>query len=114
MAASKSKRSARTAQHQAQPHPQPQAQADPQLKSYLFDTLKHLNRGFGVALAAFYRLQKQDRWQKPAIFPVSSLMDFRNRTEELRARANFELLHLISGREEQEVEKFSRLRRNRG
>ena len=41
-------------------------------------------------------------------------MDFRNRTEELRARANFELLHLFSGREEQEAEKFGRLRRSRG
>jgi hypothetical protein len=110
MAANKSKRSVRKAQHQLQPQHHP----DPQLKSDLFDTLKHLNRGFGVALTAFDRLQKQDRWQKPAIFPVSCLMDFRNRTEELRARANFELLHLFSGREEQEAEKFGRLRRDRG
>jgi hypothetical protein len=116
MAASKSKRSVRKAQHPPQPRPQPQPERhpDPQLKSYLFDTLKHLNRGFGIALAAFDRLQKQDRWQKPAIFPASSLMDFRNRTEELRARANFELLHLFSGREEQDAEKFGRLRRSRG
>ena len=110
MAANKATRSVRKAQHQ----PHSQRHPDPQLKSHLFDTLKHLNRGFGVALAAFDRLQKQDRWQKPAIFPVSCLMDFRNRTEELRARANFELLHLFSGREEQDAEKFGRLRRDRG
>ncbi|HEY7405948.1 MAG TPA: hypothetical protein VIB39_20650 [Candidatus Angelobacter sp.] len=110
MAASKSKRSARTAQHQAQPQQHPH----PQLKSQLFETLKHLNRGFGVALAAFDRLQKQDRWQKPGMFPTSCLLDYRNRTEELRARANFELLHFFSGREEREAEKFERLRRSRG
>jgi hypothetical protein len=117
MAASKSKRSVHKAQPEPQqPHlpqshlPQPQ-RPDPHLKSQLFETLKHLNRGFGVALAAFDRLQKLDRRR---MFPVSCLLDYRNRTEELRARANFELLHLFSGREEQEAEKFGRMRRNGG
>jgi hypothetical protein len=111
MAASKSKRSVHPAQLQAKPQaqlqPQTQRLPDPHLKSQLFETLKHLNRGFGVALVAFDRLQKLDRRR---IFPVSCLLDYRNRTEELRARANFELLHLFSGREEQEAEKFGRLR----
>jgi hypothetical protein len=67
MAASKSKRSV----HPAQPQPQSQQesqpkQPDPHMKSQLFETLKHLNRGFGVALAAFDR--------------VSCLLDYRNRT----------------------------------
>jgi hypothetical protein len=111
MAASKSKRSVRTAQPQAQPQSQTQHHPDPHLKSQLFETLKHLNRGFGVALAAFDRLQKLDRMR---MFPASCLLDYRHRTEELRSRANFELLHLFSGREEQEAEKFGRLRQNRG
>ncbi len=112
MAASKSKRSVHPAQPQAQPQQESQPkQPDPHMKSQLFETLKHLNRGFGVALAAFDRLQKLDRRR---MFPVSCLLDYRNRTEELRARANFELLHLFSGREEQDAEKFGRLRRSRG
>ncbi len=73
--------------------------------------MPHEHRGFGVALAAFDRLKKLDRLR---IFPASCLLDYRNRTEELRARTNFELLHLFSGREEQEAEKFGRLRQNRG
>jgi hypothetical protein len=111
MAASKSKRSVHPAQPQPQPQSQTQHHTDPHLKSQMFETLKHLNRGFGVALAAFDRLQKLDRRR---MFPVSCLLDYRNRTEELRARANFELLHLFSGREEQEAEKFGRMRRSRG
>ncbi len=110
MAASKSKRSVRTTQPQAQPQQrqsQTQPHGDPHLKSQLFEALKHMNRGFGVALTAFDRLQKLDRQR---MFPASCLMDYRHRTEELRSRANFELLQLFSGREEQEAEKFGRLR----
>jgi hypothetical protein len=81
----------------------------PQLKSQLFETLRHLNRGFGVALAAFDRLQRQDRLQKPGIFPWECLRDYRNRTEELRALANRDLLRLFAGREDQDVERFGRL-----
>ena len=40
-------------------HPQPKTckPTDPQLKAEFFEALRHLNRGFGVALAAFDRLQ---------------------------------------------------------
>ena len=53
MATSKAKRFNPLAQPQPQharrcPNPEP----DPQVKSQLFETLRHLNRGFGVALAA--------------------------------------------------------------
>jgi hypothetical protein len=83
---------------------------DPHVKSQLFETLRHLNRGFGIALAAFDRLQRLDRLQKPSIFPLDCLPDFRNRTEELRAVANRDLLRLFAGREDHDAELFGRLR----
>jgi hypothetical protein len=82
---------------------------DPQLKSHLLETLRHLNRGFGVALAAFDRLQRQDRLQKPGIFPHHCLDDYRNRTEALRALANRDLLRLFAGREDQDAARFGHL-----
>ena len=98
-----------------QPHnPQPQHSQtkglqiqDPQLKAQVLETLRHMNRGFGVALAALDRLQKQDRLHKSGIFPYDCLHGYRNRTEELRALANRDLLRLLAGREEQEAERFS-------
>ena len=87
---------------------------DPQLKSQLLETLRHLNRGFGVALAAFDRLQRQDRLHKPGIFPHACLHDYRNRTEELRALANRDLLRLFAGREDQDAARFVRLRGKKG
>jgi hypothetical protein len=107
MATSKAKRSNPLAQPaRRRPNPNP----DPQVKSQLFETLHHLNRGFGVALAAFDRLQRLDRLQKPGIFPQDCLPDFRNRTEELRAIANRDLLRLFAGREDHDAELFGRLR----
>jgi hypothetical protein len=99
--------------HPDQPIKDPQA-TDPQLKSHLLETLRHLNRGFGVALAAFDRLQWQDRLHKPGIFPQECLHDYRNRTEELRAQANRDLLRLFAGREDQEAARFVRLRGKKG
>jgi hypothetical protein len=96
-----------------QPIKDPQA-TDPQLKSHLLETLRHLNRGFGVALAAFDRLQRQDRLHKPGIFPHACLHDYRNRTEELRALANRDLLRLFAGREDQDAARFLRLRGRKG
>jgi hypothetical protein len=77
---------------------------DPQLKSELFEALRHLNRGFGVALSSLSCLQRKDR--QPGIFPRDLLHSYRNRTEELRAPANRDLLRLIAGNEEQEAERF--------
>jgi hypothetical protein len=68
-----------------------------------------MNRGFGVALAAFDRLQRQDRLHKPGIFPHECLHDYRNRTETLRALANRDLLQLFAGREDQDAARFGRL-----
>src|SRR5690242_11652849 len=55
MATNKAKRSNPLAQPKRRsPNPQPKRSQrqinDPQLKSHLFETLSHLNRGFGVAL----------------------------------------------------------------
>jgi len=115
MATNKAKRSNPLAQparrsRNSQPKRSQRQINDPQLKSHLFETLSHLNRGFGVALAAFDRLQKQDGLQKPAIFPQHCLRDFRNRTQELRAVANRDLLRLFAGREDRDAERSARLR----
>ena len=112
MASNKAKRSNPLAQPQRRSlNPQPKGAQinDPQLKSYLFETLRHLNRGFGIAVAAFERLERQDRLQKPGIFPHGCLLGFHNRTEELRAAANRDLLRLFAGREDHEAERFGRL-----
>jgi hypothetical protein len=83
---------------------------DPQFKSQLFATLAHLNRGYGIALAAFDRLRKQDRRQRPSAFPAACLNNFRNQTEELRASANRDLLRLMATREELDAQRFNRFR----
>ena len=89
----------------AQPERRPDLHfKDPQLKSELFEALRHLNRGYGVALSSLACLQRKDRL--PGIFPRDLLLSYRNRTEELRALANRDLLRLIAGNEEQEAERF--------
>ena len=82
---------------------------DHQLKADIFETLRHLNRGYGVSLAAFDKLETKDRQHTPRAFAAGFLHDYRNRTEALRAQANRDLLRLIAAREEQDVERFSRL-----
>jgi hypothetical protein len=99
----------------AQPHRpklarrRPNQATDPHQKTELLDTLRHLNRGFGVALAALHRLgggSKNARLPKPGIFPHDCLRDYRNRTEALRAQANRDLLRLFAGREDQDALRF--------
>jgi hypothetical protein len=80
-----------------------------QLKADLFEALRHLNRGYGVALSAFDRLETRDHLYKPRAFSAMFLQDYRNRTEALRAQANRDLLRLLAGREEHEAERFGRL-----
>ncbi len=84
MAVHKATRSNLLAQLQAKPkrrRPNPQLHhsqikdqriQDPQLKSQFLETLRHMNRGFGVVLAAFDKLQRQDRLVKPGIFLMPS------------------------------------------
>jgi hypothetical protein len=94
--------------HSQTRHPQTHPQTkDPQLKSELFEAIRHLNRGFGVALSSLDSLQRKDRLQ--TIFPPDFLLAYRNRTEELRALANRDLLRILAGREEHEVGHYGRL-----
>ena len=94
----------------AQPQPQPE-RPNPrhQLKADYFEALRHLNRGYGVALAAFDRLEVRDRQHPRRAFTAVFLHDYRNRTEALRAQANRDLLRLLAGREEHEADRFGRL-----
>jgi hypothetical protein len=73
---------------------------DPHLKAELFDTLRQLNRGYGIALAALVRLQR------PGIFPGDCLRGYGDRTETLRALANRDLLQVLAGHEERDAKRF--------
>jgi hypothetical protein len=91
------------------PKPQPDAgRPNPrhQLKADYFEALRHLNRGYGVALAALDRLESKDRLHTPRAFPTGFLTTYRNRTEALRALANRDLLRLLAQREEQDADRF--------
>jgi hypothetical protein len=90
------------------PEPKPK-QPDRQLKAEIFETLRHLNRGYGVALAALDKLETKDSYRARRIFPAGFLGDYRNRAEGLRALTNHDVLLLIAGREQQEAERFNRL-----
>src|SRR5262249_5791479 len=102
---------------QAQPQPKQTAHRedppnkaslhDPQLKSQVFATLAHLNRGYGIAVAALDRLRKHDRRLRPSAFPLACLNDFRCQTEALQAMANRDLLRLMATREEKQAEKLN-------
>jgi hypothetical protein len=81
---------------------------DPQLKAELFEALRHLNRGFGVALSSLDTLQRKDR-PHSGLFPPDFLLSYRDRTEALRAEANRDMLRMLAGHEEEEAEQFSRL-----
>jgi hypothetical protein len=82
---------------------------DHQRKAEFFETLHHLNRGYGIALSALERLETKDRQHRPSIFPAGCLRDYRNRTEALRAVANRDLLRLLAGHEDREAGRFDRL-----
>jgi len=99
MAVSKAIRSNSSAQQQRR-------RSHHQLKTELFDTLRDLNRGYGIALSALHRLHHKDR---RTIFSADCLRELHNRTEALRAVANRDLLRLVTGREERDATRFSRL-----
>jgi hypothetical protein len=105
---------------------QPQRQhPNHQLKAEIFDVLRHLNRGFGVALAAFDKLETKDRSQVNArsqiarsqtksglhagnglrIFTEVCLREYRDRTQALQAQANRDLLRLMAAHEDQHAER---------
>ncbi len=90
---------------------QPQSQSskkrrrpNPHHKLEVFATLRDINRGYGIALAALNNLPQPD------IFPAACIRDYRHRTESLRALANRDLLRLLAGHEEQDAARLSRHR----
>jgi hypothetical protein len=105
----RSNSSAQPSRRRLNPQPENPRPPDPQLKSELFEALRHLNRGFGVALSSFDRLQRKDRLHHPPIFPRDFLLSYRNRTEALRSLANRDLLRLLAGREDQDAGRFDRV-----
>jgi len=78
-----------------------------QLKAELFETLRHLNRGYGVALAAIDKLEGKGRHHGPRIFPTGFLHGYRTRTEVLRAETNRDLLRIIGGHEDRDAARFT-------
>ena len=105
MAVHKVTRSKSSTQLKAQPtrrHP------DHQRKAEFFETLHHLNRGYGISISALERLENKDRQFRPLIFPTGCLRDYHNRTEALRAVANRDLLRLLAGREDRDAARFTR------
>jgi hypothetical protein len=97
----------------AQPMPQ-QATAKPerphakhQVKAELFEILHHLNRGYGVVVAALEKLETKARQQKRRMFPTGFLNGYRNRTEALRAETNRDLLRMIAEYEGRDASRFA-------
>ena len=103
----------------AQPQPQPQHRPqlpNHQFKAEIFEVLRHLNRGYGVALAALDKLEIKDRSQSRSrmharnglrIFTGVCLREYRDRTQALQAQANRDLLRLMATHEEQEAGSFN-------
>jgi hypothetical protein len=93
----------------AQLQPQPQ-RLNHQFKAEILNVLRHLNRGYGVALAALDKLEFKDRLPPEArprsknglrIFAIPCLREFRARTLALQAEANRDLLQLMATHEDQ-------------
>src|SRR5580765_7093287 len=96
------------------PQPQPQ-RPNHQFKAEILNVLRHLNRGYGVALAALDKLELKDRLQPEArpkgknglrIFAVPCLRAFRARTLALQAEANRDLLRLMAAHEDLNAGRF--------
>lgn len=113
MAVPKVTRSKSATQINAQPNRTDQRQPDRrhpdhQRKAEFFETLHHLNRGYGIAISALERLEAKDRQLRPLIFPAGCLRDYRNRTEALRAVANRDLMRILAGREDRDAARFAK------
>jgi hypothetical protein len=98
-------------------HPTAQLHPNHQFKAEIFEVLRHLNRGYGVALAALDKLEIKDRCRAKArpgaknglrIFTAACLREFHARTEALQAEANRDLLRLIAAHEDQNAGRFVR------
>ena len=77
---------------------------DRQRKADIFEVLRHLNRGYGVALDALDKLETKAY----RIFPTGFLHGYRSRAEVLRAETNRDLLRVLAGHEDQDAARFTR------
>ena len=97
------------------PKPQPQPEGprpnQHQTKAEIFDVLRHLNRGYGIALAALDKLETKARQSKDRarIFPTGFLHGYRTRAEILRAETNRDLLRLMAAHEDQDALHFQQV-----
>jgi hypothetical protein len=106
MAVHKAIRSKPPVQPQSQ-QPQPgRPRPDRQRKADIFEVLRRLNRGYGVALDALDKLENKAH----RIFPTGFLHGYRSRAELLRAETNRDLLHVLAGHEDQEAARFTRFK----
>jgi hypothetical protein len=95
----------------AQPRPQQtktkteaeRPRPDRQRKAEIFEVLRRLNRGYGIALAALDKLETRAR----RIFPTDFLQGYRSRAEVLRAETNRDLLRLMAEHEEQDAARLA-------
>jgi hypothetical protein len=102
MAVHKVIRSKPPAQPQSQ-QPEPgRPRPDRQRKAEIFEVLRRLNRGYGVALDALDKLENKAH----RIFPTGFLHGYRSRAELLRAETNRDLLRVLAGHEDQEAARF--------
>ena len=103
-------------------HSNPLAQLHPnhQFKAEIFEILRHLNRGYGVALAALDKLEIKDRHRAKArprpknglrIFTAACLGELHVRTKALQAEANRDLLRLMAAHEDQYAQRSDASRR---
>lgn len=96
----------------AQPKPQQASTksksppAKHQMRAELFEILHHLNRGYGVAVAALEKLETKARPRGRRIFPTGFLRSYRDRTEVLRAETNRDLLRMIAAYEGKDASRF--------
>jgi hypothetical protein len=94
---------------QAKPEPG-RPRPDRQRKAEIFEVLRRLNRGYGVALDALDKLETKAY----RVFPTGFLHGYRSRAEVLRAETNRDLLRILAGREDQDAEHFGSLRGETG
>ena len=96
-------------------NPPAQPCSNHQFKAEIFEMLRHLNRGFGIALAALDRLEAKDharakhlRRRGLRIFTAVCLGEYRSQTEALQSEANRDLLRLMAAHEDQNAVRLGR------
>ena len=104
MAVHKAIRSKPPAQPQPQQPEHGRPRPDRQRKADIFEVLRRLNRGYGVALDALDKLETKAY----RVFPTGFLHGYRSRAEVLRAETNRDLLRVLAGHEEQDAARFTR------